>query len=149
MRSSVRAAIFSLAVVIGFTLVAANVAHAQTNRADQDRPQGQNRDDGKHGDQGTYRDWPGERNNTATENGRQDGMNDGMHDRQTGHSFRPTQDSNYKHADRGYTSSFGDKNEFKQVYRQAYEQAYRQGYYAQGDHDRDRDRNYDSGHDHY
>ena len=30
--------------------------------------------------------------------GYQDGFNDGSRDRATGHSFRPTHDSNYKHA---------------------------------------------------
>jgi hypothetical protein len=66
--------------------------------------------------------------NSARQYGYQDGVNDGRNDRATGHSFRPSQDSNYKHADRGYNSSMGDKNEYKQEYRQSYEQGYQQGY---------------------
>jgi flagellar biosynthesis/type III secretory pathway protein FliH len=59
-------------------------------------------------------------------------LNDGRNDRQSGHSFRATQDSNYKHADRGYSSGLGDKNQYKQVYRQGYEQGYQQGYNSGG-----------------
>ncbi|HEX3093734.1 MAG TPA: hypothetical protein VHW72_13970, partial [Candidatus Angelobacter sp.] len=43
--------------------------------------------------------------NAARQYGYQDGINDGARDRRTGHSNRPTQDSNYKHADHGYSSS--------------------------------------------
>jgi hypothetical protein len=70
--------------------------------------------------------------NSARQYGYQDGINDGARDRQTGHSNRPTQDSNYKHADHGYNSSFGDKNYYKQSYRQAYESGYQQGYISGG-----------------
>ena len=45
---------------------------------------------------------------------------------------RPTQDSNYKHADRGYSSSYGNKDYYKQAYRQAYENGYQQGYNSGG-----------------
>ncbi|MGZ4814407.1 MAG: hypothetical protein ACXVZV_03300, partial [Terriglobales bacterium] len=60
--------------------------------------------------------------------GYQDGLNDGRSDRMTGHSFRPTQDDNYKNADRGYSSAFGAKQIYKDTYRQGYEQGYQQGY---------------------
>jgi len=70
--------------------------------------------------------------NAARQYGYQDGINDGARDRRTGHSNRPTQDSNYKHADHGYSSSYGDKNYYKQAYRQAYENGYQQGYNSGG-----------------
>src|SRR4029077_232082 len=70
--------------------------------------------------------------NAAQQYGYQDGINDGSRDRRSGHSNRPTQDSNYKHADHGYNSSFGDKNYYKQSYRQAYESGYQQGYNSGG-----------------
>jgi len=38
-------------------------------------------------------------------------LNDGRNDRQSGHSFRATQDSNYKHADRGYSSGLGARQQ--------------------------------------
>lgn len=60
--------------------------------------------------------------------GRQDGFNDGLRDRRTGHSFRPTHDSSYKHADNGYEWRFGNKNEYKAFYREGYAQGYAQGY---------------------
>ncbi|HVZ15899.1 MAG TPA: hypothetical protein VG897_02190 [Terriglobales bacterium] len=64
----------------------------------------------------------------AQQVGYQDGLNDGRKDRSTGHSFRPTEGDNYKDADRGYSSSFGDKQAYKDTYRRGYEQGYQQGY---------------------
>lgn len=70
--------------------------------------------------------------NSARQFGYQDGYNDGLGDRNNGHSFRPTHDGNYKHADRGYNPQFGNLNEYKANYRQAYEQGYQQGYNGGG-----------------
>ncbi len=78
---------------------------------------------GNNGGFGGY----GNMSQIAQQNGYRDGMNDGQHDRQTGHSFRPTHDDNYKNAP-GYSSSMGDRQQYKNMYRQAYEQAYPQGY---------------------
>jgi len=64
----------------------------------------------------------------ARQNGYQDGINDGARDRRTGHSNRPTHDDNYRHADRGYIPSYGNKDYYRQAYRQAYQNAYEQGY---------------------
>ena len=58
-----------------------------------------------------------------------DGVNDGSHDRQTGHSFRPTEWAGYRHADRGYNGQ-GSKDQYKAAYRQAYMQGYQRGYYG-------------------
>ncbi len=66
----------------------------------------------------------------AAQIGYQDGFNDGQRDRHTGHSYRPTEGSNYKHADRGYSSGYGSKDLYKQEYRQAYSAAYQRGYYG-------------------
>ena len=44
------------------------------------------------------------------------------------HSYRPTQGDNYKHADRGYDSRFGNKDGYKQTYRSGYLNGYEQGY---------------------
>jgi hypothetical protein len=68
----------------------------------------------------------------ARQYGYQDGINDGARDRRSGHSNRPTQDGNYKHADRGYSSSYGNKDYYKQAYRQAYERGYQEGYISGG-----------------
>ena len=82
------------------------------------------------------RDWGRDRGNygygyglnSARQNGYQDGLNDGARDRRTGHSNRPTQGDNYKHADRGYIPTYGNKDYYKQAYREAYYNAYQQGY---------------------
>jgi hypothetical protein len=67
----------------------------------------------------------------ARQNGMRDGMNDGRNDRASGHSFRPTQDDNYKNAP-GYNSSMGSRQQYKDTYRAAYQQAYQQGYNGGG-----------------
>lgn len=64
----------------------------------------------------------------AYSQGIQDGKMDGQHDRMTGHSYRPTQDDNYRHADRGYSYSMGNKDAYKQQYRNGYMSGYEQGY---------------------
>jgi hypothetical protein len=70
--------------------------------------------------------------NLATQNGFQDGANQGLQDRQAGHSSRATKHHDYKEGDRGYSSSFGSKEQFKASYRQAYIQGYEKGYNGQG-----------------
>ena len=67
----------------------------------------------------------------ARDSGMRDGMNDGRQDRATGHSFRPTQDDNYKNAP-GYNSSMGSRQQYKDAYRAAYQQGYQQGYNGGG-----------------
>jgi len=80
------------------------------------------------------RDWGRDRGgygyglNAARQNGYQDGLNDGARDRRTGHSNRPTQGDNYRHADRGYIPTYGNRDYYKQAYREAYYNAYEQGY---------------------
>jgi hypothetical protein len=98
-------------------------------------------------DRDRNRDWDGDRDgdrgrggyggsgygmNAARQNGYQDGISDGARDRRTGHSNRPTEDGNYKHADHGYSSSYGNKDYYKQAYRQAYENGYQQGFNSGG-----------------
>jgi hypothetical protein len=59
--------------------------------------------------------------------GYQDGFNDGSHDRATGHSFRPTHDSAYKHAPE-YGRPPINRDEYKNLYREAYVRGYEKGY---------------------
>ncbi len=60
-----------------------------------------------------------------------DGQNDGSKDRQTGHSFRPTENPGWRHPDRGYNSGMGiSKQQYEQAYRDAYMQGYQRGYYG-------------------
>src|SRR5438034_5090257 len=115
----------------------------QNQDRDRDWNRDRDRDDDRDRDRDRDRDWRWHRNRNrhgnygnngnngnsgyynrgyqaARQYGYQDGLNDGSNDRRTGHSFRPTQDSNYKHGDRGYSSSYGDKNQYKSEYRQSY-----------------------------
>lgn len=87
-----------------------------------------NRNGGYNG--GSYNNGRG--GNQAAQIGFEDGRLDGQNDRRTGHSFRPTHDDNYKNASRGYNSSWGDKNQYKQMYRQGYARGYPQGYNGRG-----------------
>jgi hypothetical protein len=85
------------------------------------------RGDGFRGE-GFYGDRPVYAGEGPRKFGYQDGYSDGLHDRRTGHSFRPTHDDNYHHADRGYFPGFGNKNYYKDLYREGYAQGYQQGY---------------------
>jgi hypothetical protein len=60
--------------------------------------------------------------------GYQDGLRHGSQDRNTGHSFRPTHDDDFRNADRGYNSSFGNKQDYKNQYRNGYQNGYNRGY---------------------
>ncbi len=110
---------------------------------DRDNDRDRDRDNDRVGNRGGY--GYGQYGNGRYGNGRfgrggqvgyQDGLNDGRNDRATGHSFRPTQDSNYRHADHGYSGMFGDKGSYQQSYRDAYMQGYQEGYGAQGGYPR-------------
>jgi hypothetical protein len=70
--------------------------------------------------------------NVATQNGFQDGANDGLQDRQSGHSSRATKHRIYVRGNRGYEASSGSKDQFKASYRQAYIQGYEKGYNGAG-----------------
>ena len=102
---------------------------AQYRRGDGDGDE----DDGYYrGGRGGYGGYGNYGFNAAQRYGYQDGYNDGLGDRNNGHSFRPTHDGNFKRADRGYDSRFGNINNYKSAYRQAYEQGYQQGYNGGG-----------------
>jgi hypothetical protein len=70
--------------------------------------------------------------NVATQNGFQDGANDGLQDRQSGHSSRATKHRTYERGNRGYEATFGSKDQFKASYRQAYIHGYEKGYNGEG-----------------
>lgn len=104
----------------------------QDHDGNRDRDGDHDRDDrdrnnGNGGNYGGY----GNMSQIAQQNGYRDGMNDGRSDRATGHSFRPTHDDNYKNAP-GYSSSMGDRQQYKNIYRQGYGQAYPLGYNGGG-----------------
>ncbi len=65
--------------------------------------------------------------NYAAHWGYHDGFADGAHDRETGHSFRPTHDNAYKHAPEYSHPPIG-REEYKNLYREAYVHGYEKGY---------------------
>lgn len=62
--------------------------------------------------------------------GYQNGLSYGQHDRSVGKPFRPTDSQVYDDGDRGYNSAYGDKGMYKQQFRQGYQQGYQRGYYG-------------------
>lgn len=107
------------------------------DRDDHDRGRYEQRDHDRDGDRdrgypngGYYSGGNYSWRNNAHQFGYQDGINDGRHDRQDGHNFQPTHGGNYKHANRGYDSHLGSKEQYKDAYRQAYEDGYQRGYHG-------------------
>jgi len=68
--------------------------------------------------------------NTGFQQGYQNGLSYGQHDRSVGKPFRPTDSQVYNDGDRGYSSAYGDKGMYKQQFRQGYQQGYQRGYYG-------------------
>ncbi|MFL6440280.1 MAG: hypothetical protein ACJ71Q_22095 [Terriglobales bacterium] len=95
---------------------------------DWDRDRDRDRDRNNAGYNGSYGNRGyGNFGQVAQQNGYRDGMNDGRKDRATGHSFRPTQGDNFRNAP-GYSSSMGDRQQYKNTYREGYQQGYQLGY---------------------
>lgn len=67
--------------------------------------------------------------NPASRWGYHDGWVDGVHDKKTGHSFRPTHDDKYKKAPH-YGHPDMPPAQYKQTYREAYVHGYEQGYHS-------------------
>ena len=99
---------------------------------DRDRDRDRDRDGDRDGDRSRGGDGYGRGSNyyrdTAKQTGYQDGQRDGGHDKQSGHSFRPTQMDNYKNADRGYRDDMGDRDRYKLAYREGYSSGYKNGW---------------------
>ena len=92
--------------------------------------QGWRRGDGDHDADDYYRGGRGLF--FARKFGFEDGFNDGVYDRQSGHSFRPTHSRNYRHADRGFDGRFVSRYAYKDEYRENYVAGYRRGYWRGG-----------------
>lgn len=67
----------------------------------------------------------------AAQRGYRDGITDGLQQRYRFGSFRANATEKYQKADRGYSDSNGDLNEYKQAYREAYCNGYQQAYYSE------------------
>ncbi|HZU21677.1 MAG TPA: hypothetical protein VE998_02525 [Terriglobales bacterium] len=71
---------------------------------------------------------PGPMGNQPFQIGYQDGYSQGLGDRNNGHSFRPTAHGYYSDGDHGYSSTWGDKSQYRTQYRQGYLSGYQRGY---------------------
>jgi len=67
----------------------------------------------------------------AAQRGYRDGITDGLQQRYRFGFFRANATEKYQKADRGYSDSIGDRNEYKQAYREAYCNGYQQAYYSE------------------
>ncbi len=117
-----------LALVTTLGLGLSGFAWAQDeHRRDDDRQRVQDRDDHDRDHDRDRRDDRGYRNQ-AYQQGFQDGRIAGEKDRRGHHSFRPEHDENYRHADRGYNSGYGRKDDYRQQYRSGFTAGYQEGY---------------------
>ena len=112
--------ILALFLILGFTAIASTTAQAQWGRDRDDRYR-RDRD---------YRDDRYRRNNyeTARQQGYSYGMSVGAGDAQRRQSYNPQRSRYWKNATEGYSSSYGNKGQYKQVFRSAFEQGYRDGW---------------------
>jgi hypothetical protein len=68
----------------------------------------------------------------AADRGYQDGLSTGQEDAYRGQSYDPQRSHYYRNADYGYSSSYGNKNAYRQAYRNGFVQGYRDGYRRNG-----------------
>jgi len=109
--------LLALFLILGFTAIASTSAQAQY------------RDDRYRRDR-DYRDDRYRRDNyqVARQQGYSWGMNVGAADAQRNQSYSPQRSRYWKNATQGYSSSYGNKGQYKQVFRDAFEQGYRDGW---------------------
>jgi len=121
----------ALFLIIGFATIASTSVQAQYRdrdyRDDRYRRDRDYRDDRYRRD----RDDRFRRNNVyevARQQGYSYGMNVGAADAQRGQSYDPQRSRYWRNATEGYSSSYGNKGQYKQVFRDAFEQGYREGF---------------------
>ena len=111
-------------LLFGILTVASSSAQAQWRDRDRDRDR---RDDRWDRRDDRYRD----RNygfQQARQQGYSYGMNVGAADAQRGQSYSPQRSRYWRNATEGYSSSYGNKGQYKQIFRDAFEQGYREGF---------------------
>jgi hypothetical protein len=134
--SKVGGYILALFLILGFTAIASTTAQAQwRDRDDRYRDDRYRRD--RDGRDDRYR-----RGNYGFETARQQGysygMNVGAADAQRRQSYNPQRSRYWRNATEGYSSSYGNKGQYKQVFRNAFEQGYRDGWQRFAGYGRDR-----------
>ena len=137
--SKVGGYILALFLILGFTAIASSSVQAQY-RDDRYRRDRDYRDDRYRRDR-DYRDdrYRGDRYNSyqvARQQGYSYGMNVGAADAQRGQSYNPQRSRYWRNATEGYSSSYGNRGQYKQVFRDAFEQGYREGWQRFAGYDR-------------
>ena len=121
--------ILALFLILGFTAIASSSVQAQWRDRDRDDRYQRDRDY-------RNRDYRNGRNGYGYENARQQGysygMNVGAADAQRGQSYNPQRSHYWKDGDAGYSSSYGNRGQYRQIFRSAFEQGYREGYQQYG-----------------
>ena len=123
-------------LLFGILTVASSSAQAQWRDRDRDRRDDRwdRRDDRRRDDR--YRDDRYRDRNYGFQQARQQGysygMNVGASDAQRGQRYDPRRSRYWRNATEGYSSSYGNKGQYKQVFRDAFEQGYREGFQRYG-----------------
>jgi hypothetical protein len=107
---------FAISLAFGFVVVSNSSVQAQ------------------YGSYGRYGGYGNSTYQIAQQNGYNDGLLKGQEDAREGHN-NPTGTSEYRNATRGYSSSMGNKDQYKEAYRQAFLQGFSEGqnrYYGNG-----------------
>ena len=126
--------ILALFLILGFTAIASTTAQAQYPWGYERR----DRDDRYRNDRYNRSRYGFE---TARQQGYSYGLSVGAGDAQRRQSYSPQRSRYWRNATEGYSSSFGNKGQYKQVFRNAFEQGYRDGWQrfaGYGPRDRDR-----------
>jgi hypothetical protein len=115
-------------LLFGVLTVASSSAQAQWRDRDRDR-----RDDryGRRDDRSRDRNNGNYGFETARQQGYSYGLNVGAADAQRGQSYNPQRSKYWRNASEGY-SSYGNRDQYKQVFRSAFEQGYREGFQRYG-----------------
>ena len=143
---------FVSALLLGLTVISTAAVHAQSpywqNRdryeRNRDRRRYDDRDDYYRNDRyrrnrsNGYDPYYGNNrygynvNQIAQQQGYQAGLNTGASDAQRRQSYNPQRSHYYKDGDSGYSSSYGNRGQYKQVFRNAFLSGYDQGYRQYG-----------------
>ena len=122
--------LLALFLLFGILTVASSSAQAQWDRRDRRDDRWDRRDDRWDRRDDRYRERYGLQ--TARQQGYSYGMRVGASDAQRGQSYSPQRSRYWRNATEGYSSSFGNRGQYRQIFRQAFEQGYREGYQRYG-----------------
>lgn len=97
-------------------------------RGDPDREPHYDRDRHRDDRDDVYADRGWASSDVAYDIGYRDGVDDARKDLRKKRDYNPERHDEYKDADHGYRSSYGDKDAYKQKYRDGFRQGYQDGY---------------------